>query len=194
MVHIPWQASHRSESLRPHFCPSLLRVSIDKVKYIWPTKWPTLQYFIFSPFLTIPETKHYLFLWKNFLLLVKLQISCALPPSILFPNPPVQSALFPQITQRATSSDSNHKCHNLSNAREYFKSMFWKRIKNIGLRENSQECDAKKVMCRKLKNTLIHIFIFLNQKKQKWKSLVNWQVNNTIMISLTIIFRNNIYF
>ena len=147
MVNIPWQASNHSESLHPHFCPSLLRVSIDKAKYIWPTKWPILQYFIFSPALTIPETKHYFFLWNSFLLLVKLQISCALSPSILFPNPPVQSAIFPQITRCTTSSDSNHKCHNLSNAKEYFQSMFWKRIKIIGVQENSRECVAKKAMC-----------------------------------------------
>ena len=151
MVNIPWQASNRSESLRLHFCPSLLRVSTDEAKYIWPIKWPTLQYFIFSPALTIPETKHYFFLWNSFLLLVRLQISCALSPSILFPNPPVQSAIFPQITWCTTSSDSNHKRHNL---REYFKNMFWKRIKIIGVQENSQECDAKKFMGTKLKNTV----------------------------------------
>lgn len=40
-------------------------------------------------------------------LLVQLQISCALSPSMLFPKPPVQLTNFPHVTRCATSSESN---------------------------------------------------------------------------------------
>ena len=123
MVNIPWWASNLSESLHPHFCPSLLRVSIDEAKSIWPTKWPTLQYFIFSPALTISRNKTlFLFVkivsccwWScKFPVLCHLQFFFPIPVSSLQSSP--KSLNVPHL------QTVNHKCHNLSNAREYFQS------------------------------------------------------------------------